>query len=124
MSWSMPCGHDAHRMSGLRLPRWFSLAGLVCAALLNGGCGTTGPLEWIRNGFKVGPNYCRPPAPVAQEWIEAKDPRALGPPPRDGDWWEVFQDPTLTSAPSAPGSCRRGGSRGSRWATSSRRPRK
>jgi NodT family efflux transporter outer membrane factor (OMF) lipoprotein len=74
-----------------------ALAVLVGAALLGSGCGTMGPLEWIRNGFKVGPNYCRPPAPVAQEWIEGRDPRAQGPPPRNGEWWEVFQDPILTS---------------------------
>src|SRR5262249_43557310 len=55
-------------------------------------------LDWVRNGFKVGPNYCRPPAPVAQEWIEANDPRVQpGPPPRDGAWWEVFQDPVLNA---------------------------
>jgi NodT family efflux transporter outer membrane factor (OMF) lipoprotein len=32
---------------------------------------------------------------VAAEWIQSQDPRAQGPPPRDGDWWDVFQDPTL-----------------------------
>jgi NodT family efflux transporter outer membrane factor (OMF) lipoprotein len=53
-------------------------------------------MDWIRNGFKVGPNYCKPPAPVAAEWIQARDPRVQGP-PRDGDWWEVFQDPILNS---------------------------
>jgi len=54
-------------------------------------------MDYVHNGFKVGPNYCRPPAPVAEEWIQAKDPRTQGPPPRDGDWWEVFQDPLLNS---------------------------
>src|SRR5262249_20654010 len=39
----------------------------------------------------------RPPAPVAAEWIYSHDPRAQGAPPRDGDWWEVFQDPILNS---------------------------
>jgi NodT family efflux transporter outer membrane factor (OMF) lipoprotein len=57
----------------------------------------TGPLEWIRNGLKVGPNYCRPPAPIAGEWIEAGDPKVQGRPLRDGDWWNVFQDPQLNS---------------------------
>jgi NodT family efflux transporter outer membrane factor (OMF) lipoprotein len=74
-----------------------ALSGLAVAFMLASGCTTTGPLEWVHNGFKVGPNYCRPPAPVAQEWIEGRDPRAQGPPPRDGDWWEVFQDPILAS---------------------------
>jgi NodT family efflux transporter outer membrane factor (OMF) lipoprotein len=52
-------------------------------------------LEWVRNGFKVGPNYCRPPAPVAEEWIEAKDPKVQN--RQLPDWWNVFQDPTLNS---------------------------
>ena len=40
--------------------------GAVLAVLLAGsGCVGTGPLEYIHNGFKVGPNYKKPPAPVA-----------------------------------------------------------
>jgi NodT family efflux transporter outer membrane factor (OMF) lipoprotein len=54
-------------------------------------------MDYIHNGFKVGPNYCKPPAPLAEEWIQANDPRTKGPPPRDGNWWEVFQDPILNS---------------------------
>ena len=73
------------------------MAGLVVAVSLNSGCITTGPRQWIRNGFKVGPNYSRPPAPVAAEWIQAKDPRVQVPSPRTGDWWDVFQDPILNS---------------------------
>jgi NodT family efflux transporter outer membrane factor (OMF) lipoprotein len=61
--------------------------------LLSGGCVTTGPLEWVRNGFKVGPNYCRPPAPVAEEWIQANDAKVQD--RHLQDWWTVFQDPTL-----------------------------
>jgi NodT family efflux transporter outer membrane factor (OMF) lipoprotein len=70
---------------------------VVLAAQLAAGCIGTGPRQWIRNGFKVGPNYGRPPAPLAAEWIQAGDPRTQGPPPRDGDWWDVFQDPLLSS---------------------------
>jgi NodT family efflux transporter outer membrane factor (OMF) lipoprotein len=77
--------------------RGLRAAALAGAVLGNGGCVTTGLLDYVQNGFKVGPNYCRPPAPVAEEWIEAKDPRTQGPPPRDGDWWEVFQDPILNA---------------------------
>src|SRR5689334_20765189 len=90
-------GSAAPRRPRCRSPRGLALAGVVAAVLLNGGCVTTGLQDWVHNGFKVGPNYCRPPAPVASEWIEANDPRVHGPPPRDGDWWEVFQDPTLNS---------------------------
>src|SRR5262245_32391506 len=73
------------------------LLAVLAVALLNSGCLLTGPLEWVRNGFKVGPNYGRPPAPVAAEWIEAEDPRVQRALLRDGNWWEVFQDPILNS---------------------------
>lgn len=70
---------------------------VVLAAQLATGCIGTGPRQWIRNGFKVGPNYGRPPAPLAAEWIQAGDARIQGPPLRDGNWWDVFQDPLLSS---------------------------
>ncbi len=76
-------------------PRSLALAGCVFAALLTSGCVTTGPLDWIHNGFKVGPNYCRPPAPVAEEWIEAKNPNVQN--RHLQDWWSVFNDPKLNS---------------------------
>ena len=38
-------------------------------------CGCTGVREYVRNGFKVGPNYGRPPAPIAYDWLEANDQR-------------------------------------------------
>jgi NodT family efflux transporter outer membrane factor (OMF) lipoprotein len=82
-------------MRRARLLQWLLLGGLAGGTVLNNGCITTGPLQWVRNGFKIGPNYCRPPAPVAEDWIEANDPkvqkRLLQ------DWWNVFQDPTLNS---------------------------
>src|SRR5262245_11459629 len=93
----LPQGPTAPRRPGCRWLRRLAPVGLVGAVLLNSGCSTTGLREWVHNGFKVGPNYGRPPAPVAHEWIEANDPRVQGPPPRDGDWWEVFQDPLLSS---------------------------
>jgi NodT family efflux transporter outer membrane factor (OMF) lipoprotein len=70
-------------------------AGLVGTALLTAGCITTSPLQWVRNGFKVGPNYCRPPAPVASDWIEGQDSSVQK--HHLDDWWSVFQDPTLNS---------------------------
>jgi NodT family efflux transporter outer membrane factor (OMF) lipoprotein len=72
----------------------WALASLVGFVLAGSGC-TTGPLQWVRNGFKVGPNYCRPPAPVAPEWIEAKDPNVQN--RHLQDWWAVFNDPRLNS---------------------------
>ncbi len=69
------------------------LLGLALAALTQAGCTTLS--EWIHNGFKVGPNYTPPPAPLPAHWVEAHDPEV-----RHGDanlcaWWEVFDDPIL-----------------------------
>ena len=77
--------------------RSFSTVGCMFAVLSMSGCVATGPMTWIENGFKVGPNYCRPPAPVAPEWIETNDARVKNLPLRDGDWWNVFGDPALNS---------------------------
>ena len=71
----------------------FALAALVGVVLLNSGCVLTGPRQWIHNGFKVGPNYSKPPAPVAAEWIQANDPSVQN--HHLQDWWQVFGDPTL-----------------------------
>jgi NodT family efflux transporter outer membrane factor (OMF) lipoprotein len=68
-------------------------AGLAVAVLSLSGC--TGPLEYIHNGFKVGPNYKRPPAPVAEHWIDANDVRVRSEEADDSHWWTVFNDPTL-----------------------------
>jgi len=65
----------------------------VVAVLLNSGCILTGPRQWVRNGFKVGPDYGRPPAPVAAEWIQANDLSVQN--YHLQDWWQVFGDPTL-----------------------------
>lgn len=51
--------------------------------------------EWARNGFKVGPEYCKPAAAVAENWIDSNDPRVLDEPPDYADWWSVFNDPVL-----------------------------
>lgn len=77
-----------HRNRGSRVLRFLALT-----LLLNSGCVTTGPGDWVHNGFKVGPNYCRPPAPVADEWIQAADPNVQD--RHLQDWWSVFQDGTL-----------------------------
>jgi NodT family efflux transporter outer membrane factor (OMF) lipoprotein len=88
-------GSIAPRRPGCRLLRRLAPSILAGTILLNVGCVTTGPLEWVRNGLKVGPNYCKPPAPVAAEWIGADDPHVEG--RHLPDWWGVFNDPTLNS---------------------------
>src|SRR4051812_14545798 len=72
-----------------------ALAGAVLILLLGGTTGCTSPCEYIRNGFKVGPNYHEPPAVVACKWIDAGDKR-LKPGCDDlAQWWKVFNDPAL-----------------------------
>lgn len=90
-------GGASHARSRGRPLRWLMMASLAGALVVHGGCAATGLRDWIHNGFKVGPNYHPPSAPVAPEWIEANDPRTHGAPPRDGEWWDVFQDPILSS---------------------------
>src|SRR5262245_29439653 len=80
--------HGALRNARSCLSRKLAAALLAGAILFAGGCVATGPLKWIHNGLKVGPNHGKPPAPLAHEWIEAQDPRVQGPPPRDGNWWQ------------------------------------
>jgi NodT family efflux transporter outer membrane factor (OMF) lipoprotein len=57
--------------------------------------GCTSLCDYFRNGFKVGPNYCQPPAPVAQHWIDADDVRISSEDLDDCHWWAVFNDPLL-----------------------------
>jgi len=56
--------------------------------------GCTGAKQWLHNGFKVGPNYRRPAAPVAEAWIDADDERVKCDEAAD-DWWSQLNDPTL-----------------------------
>ncbi|MGO9600737.1 MAG: efflux transporter outer membrane subunit [Isosphaeraceae bacterium] len=97
MERQLPHGFEARPHPRPGPPLSITRAALVIAALLPCGCVPDNLRQWVHNGFKVGPNYSRPPAPVAAEWIQASDPRTQGMPPCDGDWWEVFQDPTLDS---------------------------
>src|SRR5690242_15136251 len=66
-------GPAVGRATGLtRLRSLLSLAVLLAAGLT---CGCTPWQEYVHNGFKVGPNYRKPPAPVAKNWIDADDKR-------------------------------------------------
>ena len=51
--------------------------------------------DWVHHGFKVGPEYCPPAAPVADGWIDASDHRVHVDPAQDCAWWTVFNDSTL-----------------------------
>lgn len=73
-------------------PAWALLS--VCITLTGLGC--TSPQDWFANGFKVGPNYCTPAAPVANDWIDADDRRILDEPADVTAWWATsFNDPVL-----------------------------
>ena len=75
--------------------KWLSrcfLVGTLLATLLNSGCNLH---QWVHNGFKVGPNYCKPLAPVASEWIDYRDPQVKSEQADLAEWWRVFNDPGL-----------------------------
>jgi len=67
---------------------------VTLAILSLSGCTTFS--EYFNNGFKVGPNYTRPPAPVAEHWIDANDVRVRSETEDDSHWWTVFNDPSLS----------------------------
>jgi NodT family efflux transporter outer membrane factor (OMF) lipoprotein len=70
-------------------------AGLLVFAVSLNGC--TPFTEYIHNGFKVGPNYQKPPAPVEKKWIDAADQRLRTESNDLSKWWTVFNDPVLDS---------------------------
>lgn len=51
--------------------------------------------QYVHNGFKVGPNYSPPCAPVAKQWIDADDPAVVSRGPDRDAWWTLFNDPIL-----------------------------
>src|SRR5205823_1261766 len=79
------------RRRPLRFAFWWCCVAWLAVPL----SGCTSPMEYIRNGFKVGPNYGKPPAPVAGDWIDAADKRISKEPDDLCEWWKVFHDPVL-----------------------------
>ena len=75
-----------------------SLRGIAIPVLLAVLCtGCTGWHEYVCNGFKVGPNYGRPPAPVAEHWIDEADVRVREASQIPSLWWTVFNDAVLSN---------------------------
>ena len=67
------------------------IAGLLI--VLSSGC--TSVSDYVHNGFKVGPNYQKPPAPVASEWIDSQS-KGVNIATKDlQGWWKTFNDPKL-----------------------------
>lgn len=74
-------------------PRHARFSYVAAAALCLGGC--TSPTDYVKNGFKVGPEYTPAKADVAPQWIESGDPRVVSRAADLGHWWGVFNDPAL-----------------------------
>jgi NodT family efflux transporter outer membrane factor (OMF) lipoprotein len=69
------------------------LAGLLLVLF----CGCTPLPTWVSNGFQVGPDYLRPAAPVADNWIDYADNRTEESELQLRDWWRTFNDPALNA---------------------------
>src|ERR1017187_931388 len=65
----------------------------IALAMCCGGC--TPLTEYVQNGFKVGPNYRKPDAAVASNWLDASDERVRTDSDDLSKWWTVFNDPVL-----------------------------
>ena len=92
-----PC--STRRRFGAR-KRSLALLGLMAASIGLSGCAgqrrfCTGLREYVHNHFKVGPDYFRPGAPVADEWIDVDDPRVVSQEADYSAWWTTFNDPVL-----------------------------
>jgi NodT family efflux transporter outer membrane factor (OMF) lipoprotein len=84
------------RSCGMRRGLASIVGGLLLCALA--GCssfGGTSLSQWWRNGFKVGPNYGKPVAQVADDWIDSNDARVINAPADYANWWQTFNDPVL-----------------------------
>jgi NodT family efflux transporter outer membrane factor (OMF) lipoprotein len=77
----------AHRV------KQFALGVAALSALALSGC--TSLRDYVHNGFKVGPDYHRPPALVAEHWIDAADQRLRNENDNLCTWWQVMNDPVL-----------------------------
>ncbi|MCO8124186.1 efflux transporter outer membrane subunit [Stieleria sp. TO1_6] len=52
--------------------------------------------SWVKNGLKVGPEYCRPSAPLEPQWIDMQsEPRLIDETADIANWWRQLGDPTL-----------------------------
>ena len=76
-------------------PRRLLCAALGAALLAVVSTGCTGLGSWAKNGFKVGPEYGRPPAPVASKWIDAGQKGVRTESTGYAYWWCLFKDPVL-----------------------------
>ncbi len=78
-------GPVSNRLQGIAPRLLIIFAVLTAAAVLSGGCTT------------VGPDFTRPSAPVAKDWLEKNDPKVKMESADYSQWWTAFDDPTLNS---------------------------
>lgn len=50
---------------------------------------------WKQNGYRVGPNYSTPVAPVAETFTQVGSDKISPAPSDHANWWQVFNDPEL-----------------------------
>jgi len=82
-------------MCNIRIIRKIGLQSGLFIALAMNCCGCTPWREYVKNGFKVGPNYREPDVLVASNWIDASDQRVRTESDDLSKWWTVFNDPVL-----------------------------
>jgi NodT family efflux transporter outer membrane factor (OMF) lipoprotein len=87
-------GPISNQSLNVRRPRYRGLAAILTVIAF---CGCTSLTDYVHNGFKVGPNYRRPAAPVAKTWIDANDARVKTDEVDLSRWWTVFNDPGLNA---------------------------
>lgn len=51
----------------------------------------------ISSGCMVGPHYVRPPAQVAEQWMDVSEAQLKPEPADNAEWWTIFNDPGLNS---------------------------
>lgn len=77
-------------------PDWKQFFRLGCVLALVSLTGCADFKQWMHNG-KVGPDYMKPVAPMAYEWIDFNDPRVISEQHavNEGAWWHSLNDPVL-----------------------------
>ncbi len=94
---SLAAAATSRRSIAMRAPGFRCLAAMALFLSMAALCGCTSLTDYIHNGFKVGPNYCKPAAPVAKTWIDADDARVKTSEVDLSRWWTVFNDPALNA---------------------------
>src|ERR1700722_19865384 len=81
------------RPAALRQASARCVAIVLALTVFCSGCMSLG--QWAHNGFKVGPNYCKPKAPVAMDWIDYQNPQVVSDAGDLSHWWHLFNDQNL-----------------------------